>query len=111
MRKKIYDLLNALYPSYFLGQKDGMCEDTYLVIKFNEQQQSLVNTKGAFQYLEVMVYVSQNSIAPIDGAIKGVIEAIREVAEPTGYITPDFLDTDVQAYTKSIQFKMKKESF
>lgn len=106
MRAVIYETLLKHYPTYFVGQYKGKCKNIYLVIKFGEQSNSYVNSLGAFQYFEVMVYAPINSLVGLDETIDKVKDILSIIAEPTGDITEDFIDDKVEAVMRSIKFKL-----
>lgn len=110
MRKKIFDILKTLYPTYAVGQHEGLCTSLYLVLKFNEQMKSMSNTQYGWQFFKVMCYCPKSSIAPLDTMIEKVKQAlIANGFEFTGNITPDFLDETVQGYMRAIEFRIPKE--
>lgn len=109
MRKIIYDLLSLLYPTYSVGQHDGVCLNPYLVVKFNGQDTSRYSDLGGWQVLEVMVYTPDTSISRIDEILEQVkLALVSDRIECTNRITPDFHDTTVKAYMRSIQFRQPK---
>lgn len=107
-RKYIYDLFNALYPTYWPGQKEGRCESPYIVLKYKDQKASNLNSKAGWQYVDCMVYVPKASIDPLDTMIDLIIESIKNTLEFTGHITPDYIDVDVEGIMRSIEFRMPK---
>lgn len=109
MRKKIFDILNVVYSTYAIGQHQGQCTNPYLVLKFSEQLTSVNNNSCGWQSFKVLCYCPKNSIAPLDTMINKVKEALEIDFEFTGNITPDFLDDTVQAYIRSIEFRIPKE--
>lgn len=108
-RKTIYDRLIPLYPTYWIGQNQSECTKTYLVIKYKDQSASVKNSQCGWQLLEVMIYVPISSPANMEKALNDVKGALKDIIEPTGNITPDFLDTDVKAIMRSIEFRYPKE--
>ena len=108
MRKKIFDILNLLYPTYAIGQHENDCVSPYLVLKFNTQDKSLGSELGGWQTLEVMVYIPDSSISPMEDILGQVKEALKSILEVTSNVTPDFKDTTVHAYMRSIQFRQPK---
>lgn len=110
MRKKIFDILKTLYPTYAVGQHEGLCTSPYLVLKFNEQMTSINNDNCGWQFFKVMCYCPKSSIAPLDGMIEKAKQTLTANGfEFTGNITPDFLDDTKQAFMKSIEFRIPKE--
>jgi len=106
MRKKIFDLLNVMYSTYAIGQHSGYCEDPYVVLKFNSQEKSMSGALGGFQTFEVLAYVPDSSIVSLDSMIESIRTIlITEGFECTDRIGPDFNDTSIKAYMRSIEFR------
>jgi len=108
-RKEVYDILNAMHPTYWLAQPQGECKKPYFVIKYKNKTLSIGNGKAGWLYIDVMVYVPMASISPMDGIINEVKSALSGKLEPTGNETPDYLDTDVKAYMRSVEFRAPQE--
>lgn len=106
LRNEVFDKLNSLYSTYAIGQKKDLCTSPYFVIKFDNQSVSTESKKGAIQNFEVLVYVPDTGIAPLDGIVKEVIDLFKDdkSIEFTGNITPDYHDEEKDAYMRSIQF-------
>ncbi|MBE6067765.1 MAG: hypothetical protein E7211_08745 [Clostridium lundense] len=109
MRKKIFDLLKPLYPTYSIGQHTGQCTSPYVVIKLGGQSASINNSIAGWQVFEVMCYCPKSSIVPLDDMIEKVKNALKHDFEYTGNITPDYLDEDKLAFMRSIKFRIPKE--
>lgn len=110
MRKKIFDILNKLYPTYSLGQHTGLCTSPYIVVKFEEQMTSNNNSDCGWRIFKVLCYCPKSSIAPLDGMVESAkVNLEAKGFEATGNITPDFLDDTVQGYMSSIEFRIPKE--
>lgn len=107
-RTQLYNLLKTIYPTHWIGQKQGKCKSPYLVIRFKNQSKSLNNGIAGWQYFEVMVYVPNTSTLALDTGLAKVKEVLQGVAEPTGNITPDYLDEEVSAYMRSIEYRIPK---
>jgi hypothetical protein len=58
-----------------------------------------------------MIYVPTSSTAPLETFQKKILDAmgVFENVEFTGRITPDFLDTEVKAFMRSVQFRIPKQ--
>jgi len=112
-RTSLYQILNALYPTYFIGQNTDNFESPYLVIKYNNQSKSVNNQAAGWQLFEIMCYVpyndENNSILPIDVMIEVVRKALLNDYEHTGNITPDYIDVDKKCAMRSIEFRIPKE--
>lgn len=107
-RKEIFDIANALYPTYWISQPIGECADSYIVLKYKSQSPSIENSKAGWQYVDVMLYVPKSSILPLDKMADDIITAFKDRLEFTGNITPDFIDVDSKAIMRSIEFRIPK---
>lgn len=110
MRKIINDTLKRIYPVYPISKYEGMGESSYLVLKMAEQSNSINNSFGIFAYFEVLVYVSGNSVAQIDSIIEKVVECLKDIAECTGRVTPDYYDDKIYSYMRSVEFRISKSN-
>lgn len=109
MRKIIFDLLNSLYPTYGIGQHENDCLSPYLVLKFDNQNSSISGGLGGWQVFQVMVYIPDSSILLMDVILEEVKnKLVADFIEPTNNITPDFRDTMIKAYMRSMEFKIPK---
>lgn len=108
MRKRIFDKLNILYPTYFTGQHSGICAEPIIVIKYGNSSSSSNTSKAGWQIFEVMVYAPISSILVLDEMEENVLSSLKNDFEFTGDITPDFIDTDKQAWMRSIKYRIPK---
>jgi len=112
-RTTLYALLNTIYPTYGVGQNTSDFENPYLVVKYNTQTRSSNNKEAGWQLFEVMCYVpyndENNSILPIDTMLIDVRRVLLSLYEPTGNITPDYIDVDKKCAMRSIEFRIPKE--
>ena len=110
-RLEIYNAVKTVCTAYWVGQHQGECTSTYAVIKFKNQSTSINNAIAGWQVFEVMVYVPRASIATIDSIVSNIQVALINIsAEPTGNITPDFLDTEKNAIMRSVEFRIPKQT-
>lgn len=110
-RLQIYNAVKTICTTHWVGQHQGECVSTYAVIKYNNQSTSTNNAIAGWQTVEVMVYVPRSSIASIDNTIKSIqVALINTGAEPTGNVTPDFLDTEKNAIMRSVSFRIPKQT-
>lgn len=107
MRKTIMSILKELYPTYPVNTHKGKCKKPYYVVKFNESN-TTNNSLGVLQGFEVMAYVPDSSILPLDDMLEQTIKPLSEIAEYTGFCTGDFHDEDKEAYMKSYKFIFPK---
>lgn len=108
-RKTLHDKLITVLPVHWVGQPEGICKKPYIVAKYKSQTKSVSNDRAGWQYLDIMVYVPKTSVLALDGYIAQVQTALKDITEPTGNITPDYLDQQVEAIMRSIEFRMPKE--
>jgi hypothetical protein len=109
MRQQIFDILNLLYPTFNIGQHKGNCTATYLVVKFNSQSMSATSQLGAFQIFDVMVYMPDTSFSDMEFVLDQIKASLQNASyEETGVLTPDYRDTAIQAFTRSIEFRIPK---
>ena len=112
-RQDLYTVLNSKYPTFGVGQNTDNFVSPYLVVKYNNQSRSINNKEAGWQVFEVMCYVpyndENNSILPIDTMLEVVREALQDNYEPTGNVTPDYIDTDKKCAMRSIEFRIPKE--
>lgn len=106
MRNMISKILKKEYDTFPINTKKGTAKSPYVVIKFSEESLSNENSLCSFIYFEVLAYVPNNSIAPMDDVVNNVKNALKDVAEFTGRITEDYFDDNVQAYMRAIEFKI-----
>ena len=111
MRKLICDILRKKYPISAISIKSDKVIRPYLVVKIAESRRSTTNSLCAFFYFEVLVYVPNNSISPIDNVVKDVIDMLKDTAEFTGRVTYDFYDDVVGAYMRTIEFRIPVANF
>lgn len=106
IRKDICSILKNQYPVFTIDRKKGIAHNPYFVVKFSEESKSLENSLGSFVNFEVLVYVPSNSISPMNEIISQVKLALVDVAEFTGRVTEDYFDDNVNAYMRSIEFRV-----
>lgn len=109
-RKALYDLIKAVYPTYFVGQHKGECKTLHVVIKYKGQIKSVGNGGCGWQYVDIMVYAPHTSALGIEEALTAIRTVLKEAGlEPTGLMTPDFLDTEKLAIMRSEEYRLPKE--
>jgi len=108
-RKQLFDIVNALYPAHWISQEAGECLAPYVVIKYKPQIPSIGNKLAGWQYVDFMAYVPMASILPLDDMIDEIKTELSKHMEMTGAITPDYVDVDVKAIMRSIEFRIPKQ--
>lgn len=86
--------------------------DEWVVVKKKNQQPSLSSSKGGWLYFDIMCYVNDSSIIPLDGLVERAKNTLRQNGkglELTGIETPDFHDTELEAFMISFEIRIPKE--
>ena len=109
-RLQIYNAIKTVCTTYWVGQHQGECVSTYAVIKYKNQANSINNKAAGWQYIDVMVYVPNTSVSLLDSTLASIKAALVSIGlEPTGNMTPDYLDTDKKAYMRSEEYRSPKQ--
>lgn len=108
-RKQIFDVIDPVYPCYAIGEHEGICIEPYVVLKFDNQVTSINNSNCGWQGVQVMCYAPKSDITVLDEMIDNIKKVLEDILEFTGNITPEFLDDDVKAYTRSMSYRIPKE--
>lgn len=108
-RKQLFDVLDPVYPCYAIGEYQGECSEPHLVLKFDNQLQSVNNSQCGWQYVHVFLYAPLGDITALDEMIPKVKRVLKGVMEDTGEITPEVADETKKAYTRRIKYRIPKE--
>lgn len=106
MRKHIFNILQQKYKVSSISMQSGLTVKPYLVLKMAESKNSSNNSLGRFIYFEVLVYIPNCSITPMEKIVQDVIDMLEDTAEFTGRITQDYYDETVHAYTRTVEFRI-----
>lgn len=109
MRKKLFDILDPIYPCYAVGEHQGECKEPYIVLKFDNQLQSMNNSQCGWQFVHVFLYAPLGDITVLDQMIKPIKTALKNTLEDTGEITPEIIDEEKKAYTRRLKYRIPKE--
>ena len=108
-RIDIMNILDTVAPTFPPATKSGKLDKWIVVMKKN-QQPSLSSKKGGWLYLDIMCYVDRSSILPLDGLIETAKTVLKTAGvELTGVETPDFHDTELEAFMNSFEIRIPKE--
>ncbi|WP_238884524.1 hypothetical protein [Clostridium sp. YIM B02551] len=108
-RKEIFDILDPVYPCYAIGEHEGLCKEPHIVLKFDNQINSLNNSQGGWQIIHIFCYVPLGDITELDQMIIKVKELLKGKLEDTGTVTPEIIDESIKAYTRRLTYKKPKE--
>lgn len=108
-RKKIFDILDPLYPCYAIGEHKGECTEPYIVLKFDTQLASMNNGQCGWQFVHVFCYVPLGDITALDDMVIKAQEALKDKLEFTGDITPELIEDEKKAYFRRLKYKIPKE--
>jgi hypothetical protein len=108
LRVELMTILDNVAPTYSVGQKTGECLEPYLVLRINELNIAIDNDIGGWQNFEVLAYVPIRSIEPLDGLVSSLITTLKSKGFEFGGATPDYPDTNINAYMRSVRFRKPK---
>jgi hypothetical protein len=109
-RLTLYNTVKTVCPTYWVGQHSGECLSTYAVIKYKNQSKSIGNGGAGWQYIDVMVYTPSTSISGVDDTLASIKAVLTSIGlEPTGNMTPDYLDTEKKAIMRSEEYRLPKQ--
>ncbi len=95
---------------YFPGQKQGLCERSYSVVKDNGQYAMGDTNKVGYSTINIIVFCPLSKYSQI-GKYKKIIKGHMKELEnltPTGYESPVLIEDKVKAYTMHIEYKILK---
>ena len=108
-RNGIMKCLDSVAPTFPPATKSKKLSKWIVVMRKN-QRPSLSSNKGGWLYFDIMCYVEKGSILPLDQLVEDAKAAIRkEGLEFTGVETPDFYDTELEAFMISFEIRIPKE--
>lgn len=108
--QKIYlHLKRQGFDVYSIGQKEDICEKSYIVIK----EKGIFATNGnvaGYALFDIIIYHPKDHYSTMEFYIKDVKKALKEFKNITfsGSQTPIILDEKLAAYTTRIQYKQFK---
>lgn len=108
-RNDIMDYLDTVAPTYPIATKSGKL-DSWIVVTKKNQIPSLSSKKGGWLYLDIQCYVDKGSILPLDSLMCRAKKVLKKYhIELTGVETPDFYDTELEAFMNSFEIRIPKE--
>lgn len=108
MRKKIFNLINPLFPCYAIAEHKGECLSPYVVLKFNNQMSSVSNSHFGWQFITLFLYAPLGDITVLDDMIMPIKTAMKDF-EFTGDITPEQIEESKKAYFRILKYRIPKE--
>lgn len=109
MRKRLFDILDKIYPCYAIGEHKGKCDSPYIVMKFDSQLVSISNSGCGWQMLTIFLYAPLGDITVLDDMTIPIKNALKNIVEFTGEISPEEIEEEKEAYFKILKFRIPKE--
>lgn len=109
--QKIFLYLKKLgYEVYSQGQKRDKCKNSYVVIKENGIFAKAGNIAG-YKLFDIIIYHPISNYSTMEFYVENIKQALKDIDElrPTGNETPSIIDSEVQAYTTSIEYQQFKK--
>ncbi|WPC42958.1 hypothetical protein [Clostridium sp. JS66] len=109
--QKIYlNLKNLGYEVYSIGQKRDKCENSYIVIKENGVFAKAGNVAG-YKLFDIIIYHPITNYSSMELYVENIKQDLKCIDElkPTGNETPTVIDSEVEAYTTSIEYQQFKK--
>ena len=105
---KCLDSVAGTYPPSTKPKSQDLAK--WIVVMKKDQKPSLSSSKGGWLYFDILCYVDKGSILPLDGLVEDAKAALRKLdVEFTGIETPDFFDTELEAFMISFEIRIPKE--
>ena len=85
MREELMTVLDGVLPSFPISVQDNLFDimddkpDNFIALKFSHTEPSISNSRGSWKFWEVQIYVSKDSILPIDEYYSKVKEALHNL--------------------------------
>ena len=101
-------LLNSGFEVYFIGQKWGMCEKPYIVIR-DAGTIPIYSNKAGTQIIDIIGYVPESRYTQIIEMKKNIKEAMKDFpARITGEESPVIPDNSNKSYSFIITYQIQK---
>lgn len=106
---EIFDvLLESGLDVYFTGQKWGICEKKYVVIR-DAGVMPIYSNKAGVQLIDIIGYVPESKYTEIEGLKEAIKEAMKGYqARPTGEEGPVVPDNSNKSYSFTITYEIQK---
>lgn len=105
----MFDIIDPIYPCYAIGEHKGECLTPYVVLKFDNQLQSMNNSQCGWQYVHVFLYAPLGDITVLDKMVIDIKKELKGRLEDTGEITPEIIEEEKKAYSRRIKYRIPKE--
>ena len=111
MWQEIYLYLkNKGIDVYSIGQKQGLCDDPYVVVK-ESGQYALGSNKHGYDLIDIIIFYpvgNHSRLFSYKSNIKNYLAELNYLRK-TGNETPVIVDDGVKAYTISIEYQVLKK--
>ena len=96
------------FDVYFVGQKFGICNKKYVVIR-DAGTIPIYSNKAGTQIIDIIGYVPESKYIEIEEFKENIKETMKEyVARITGEESPVIPEDDFKAYSFSITYQIQK---
>ena len=102
-------LIGLGYLVYAPGQHTGRCEAAYVVLRKGSTSRMIESRHVGYDLLDVNCYVPLDQYAELAAMVRGVkghMRALRAQLRPTGYETPDVIEDQYRAHSRSIEYQV-----
>lgn len=104
-RKTLHDELSKVAEVSQLSNRKGVIKKNTLILRKKPSMPSVNSAFGARLYWEVMCYVPETSILPLDKLVDDVIAVLKELGvDITNSFGEDYHDEEFKAYMSSVEF-------
>lgn len=95
---------------YFPGQKKGLCEKSYVVVK-DSGQYAMAKNKTGYSTISVIIFCPIDRYSQIGKYKKLIKDKIKEFKNivPTGFESATLIDDKVKAFTTYIEYRVLKK--
>lgn len=101
-RKTLYDLLNAIVPTYSVGQIVGVIKEDCIILRRSSDIPSLSNNLAYWEQWSIDIY-SPYSPANVDDIVERVKDAIKEKdCKIENLISGDYYDSVLKAFSTTM---------
>jgi hypothetical protein len=111
MWQNIYlHLKNKGIDVYSIGQKQGLCNDPYVVVK-ESGQYPLSSNKQGYDLVDIIIFYPVGSYSQLfsyKNDIKNYLAELKYLRK-TGNETPVIIDDEVKGYTTSVEYQVLKK--
>ncbi|WFD12012.1 hypothetical protein [Tepidibacter hydrothermalis] len=112
MIEKVFDLLESKgLDVYFPGQKEGLCESEYIVVKDGGQNHLAGTNKLGYATIDLYIYTPLAKYTRLSSLSKEVKESMKEHSylKPSGNESPSMIDDKRKAHVKKIEYVTTKK--